>query len=247
VYQGRLSIQSLAASAGARYHTYAANNIEAAAVQFTDHVHLSVCGTNDEYDWAINKNSSIQQIGICYSHKGFADAAVWLAERLLSQGFSSFVGGRKLYIGGHSAGGAIAEILPLYDERLTPRATFTFGAPKWCEAKSSADYRVQPWDSHRFVMPYDPVPYLPLTLWRRALGLRYFSHTSKAYQIHDEGDWDDAEEITAAERVGSAMRSTITAGVANALGAFRNIFSFQCHQSWRYFQALEKASKQYRP
>lgn len=244
-YSGVDGISKVADKYGARWRAYRANHIEGAALFFSDHVHVTVCGSNDQYDWCVNRRTSMQTLGICDVHKGFADAAVWLAEKMIADGFGTFAYGKRLYIGGHSAGGAIAEMLPLYDRRFTPVASFTFGAPKWCESKSAAGYRAQPWQKHRFVMTYDPVPYLPLTLWRRALGMRYFTHIVKAFELHDEGTWEDADDIAAAERVGSVLRHTVTAGAANLFGWFRNYFRFPAHKSCRYFNAMQLAASEY--
>jgi len=241
-------VEAMAERYGTRWKVYRANHLEAAALFFSDHVHLVVCGTNDQYDWAINTSSSIQQLGICEVHKGFSDAAMWLAERLFSEGFAAYAHGRRLYLGGHSAGGAIAEMLPLTSRRLIPEATFTFGAPKWCESQSAPKYRMQPWAKHRFVMAYDPVPFLPLTLWRRVFGLRFFTHVTKAYQLTNEGikETDTLEKI---ERAQSMARETITGTVANVIGIsqlFYDIFSFPAHRSKGYFDALQSIAREYR-
>ena len=260
IYLGDEFLRLLASSSGANLRTFKANHIQAAALIYDSHVHLVVCGSNDEYDWFANTNSRIREVGYDYpyeAHKGFADSATWLSKEIIGGGFGAFTFGRKVYIGGHSAGGAIAEILPLIDSRFRPESIFTFGAPKWCvngnyggsEANSVVQYRAQPWKNYRFVMSYDPVPYLPLTVWRRMLMLRHFAHTSQAIEISDDGSFGVTDTVSVAKRFmafgGSLMRTTVTGTIATVIATCRQVPAVPAHDAARYYSALESAVRKF--
>ena len=246
VYFGDQAVRAVAENAKARYRYYTAANVTAAALIFDDHAHLSICGTNDRYDWALNLNRNIVPIGICEGHEGFFDAARWISREVVGRGFGAFLCGRKLYLGGHSAGGAIAEILPLINSDLRPEATYSFGSPKWCSTKTSAKYWSQSWRSHRFVMPSDPVPYTPLSLWRSILGVPTFSHAAIAIEVQDSGKYAFQDEFGCVKKC-LAFGSTVYAGglALVATAAKRALPLLQSHGSNRYMVALENAAKEW--
>lgn len=247
IYLGESELCLLAKTSGAHFRTYQANHIQAAALFYDSHVHLVVCGSNDEYDWFANGNSRVKQVsrpGDTLSlncHKGFADSAAWLSRVIINTGFATSTFGKTLYLGGHSAGGAIAEILPLIDSRFSPDSIYTFGAPKWCVSDSAAEYRAQRWENHRFVRAYDPVPYLPLTLWRRMLMQDYFVHTSSGIEVTDEGDFLLSDRLSSANRIATLGRALMTGSIATVIGTLKQVPFVSAHDSARYLAALELA------
>lgn len=248
IYLGEKFVRLLAESSGAiGVRFFHANHIHAAAVIYDSHVHLVVSGSNDEYDWFANSNSQMRFVAkekLIEGHKGFVDSANWLCREILSTGFRPLLNNRTLYLGGHSSGGAMAEILPLFDEQLVPAEIYTFGAPKWCVAESAANYAAQSWDNHRFVMSYDPVPYLPLTLWRRALMQRYFVHTSGGIEVGDDGELKVGDSLSSTVRV--VMRTLATGTIATLIGTLRQVPFVPAHDSARYFEALDRSARQER-
>jgi hypothetical protein len=254
IYLGESFVRALAELSGAiGVRMFQANHIQAAALIYDSHVHLVVCGSNDEYDWFANSNSRIRYVAkekVIEGHKGFVDSANWLCREILGTGFRPALNGKKMYLGGHSAGGAIAEILPLFDDRLSPSEVYTFGAPKWCVTDSVPVYLAQGWKTHRFVMSYDPVPYLPLTLWRMLFMQRYFAHTSSGIEVAETGELRMCNRVSQAKRLavmsraalGIAGRGVFTYAKAAVLGAFKHVPLVPAHDSARYFEAINQSA-----
>lgn len=189
VYAGRDGVGSLADSLHCRFRWIEVGNNCAGALVFGDHVHLSVCGSNDRYDWMQNFDTRPSSEMLLGAHRGFCRAAEELrkhdAVREIKQMATGFPR-RPLVIGGHSAGGAIAQLLSL-DGRLSPREVVTFGSPKVFTDTSSVVYKAYPWECFRYVMPGDPVPYMPFDIFAAVRKRPRYAHAEPAWILRDDG------------------------------------------------------------
>jgi pimeloyl-ACP methyl ester carboxylesterase len=179
-------------------------------------------------------------------HAGYLDASGWLTNEFLRSGDSFTIGNRRVYLGGHSAGGAIAQILALrlYGS-LGVKQIYTFGSPKWCSRLTASLYAALPFESFRFVMAGDPVPYLPLNSWRELLGRPGFAHTSLGLEVDDSGQVLSEYGYTTARRLYCAARNVWRYGVINSLIALRrlNEIIVERHGITRYRAAIERAAE----
>lgn len=247
VYGGRDGVARLAESAIGRYRYYEAANVSAGALIFDDHVHLCVNGTDDDYDWAINKKRSLTRVEHLEVHQGYWDAAGWIVREIVRSEFLTMAAGRRIYLGGHSAGGAIAEMLPVRDMRFKPHQVFTFGSPKWCSRLSAALYSAFPWETYRFTMSGDPVPYLPLNGWRQLLGRPGFAHTAPGMEVSDDGDVLSVDGMTMARRIYCTARHVYRHGLFGVLSSIGNLRKTitDNHGIERYHAAIELAAGRY--
>ena len=108
-YAGRVG--ELAEDAGANFKIVEEGNSLAAVLYFRDHTHLAVIGTNDIHDWVDNFSAGQTSYRGMKVHSGFARCAIHLADRLEEAGFYAASAGKPVIVGGHSAGGAIAQLL----------------------------------------------------------------------------------------------------------------------------------------
>lgn len=216
LYGGRDGVELLANQVGARYRYIEHGNNTAAALIFQDHIHLSVCGSNDRLDWAQNATTDPMKHGDVVAHHGYVMAAEWLRKEIFRSDLMPIIEGTnwlgRLIIGGHSAGGAIAQLLSL-EPRLRPREVFTFGSPKAFTAASAATYAAMPWETFRFVMDGDPVPFLPLKLPRLLLGRPQYAHTSSAMLLSPNGNLRAGNENALKKLLSIAMQAK-TFGIA---------------------------------
>lgn len=246
VYRGESGVQELAGTTGGIYGWYETGSVCAAALFFHDHVHLSIGGSNDSYDWAINGNRDFRKLDLLHIHQGYFDASRWIADELLGKRFFEYLEGRKLYVGGHSAGGAIAEIVAMRCRHLAqPKQIYTFGSPKWCSRLSASLYSAFSWESYRFVMAGDPVPYLPLDGWRQLIGRPGFAHTSAGLEITDDGQVLSANGLTMMRRIACLARTAWSHGLIRslvALGTIRDTIA-KNHGIARYRAALDRATE----
>jgi hypothetical protein len=244
VYSGAEGVRNLAELHGGRYNYRQSGSTSLGMLIFPDHVHVSVAGTNDRYDWAINRNRKLESFNLLDIHAGYLDASGWLANELLRSGDTYNIGRRRVYLGGHSAGGAIAEILALrLYGTMKVSQTYTFGSPKWCSRLTASLYSSLPFESFRFVMAGDPVPYLPLNSWRELLGRPGFAHTSLGIEISDSGQMLSENGLTRARRLYCAARHVWRYGVINSLIALRRLDEIivESHGITRYRAAIEQA------
>lgn len=247
VYGGRDGVARLAESVIARFRYYESANVAAGVLIFDDHIHLSVAGSDDDYDWAINRNRNLKQVELLQVHEGYWDSAGWLVREITRSEFPTLTAGRRLYVGGHSAGGAIAEILPVRDMRFRPHQIFTFGSPKWCSRLSAALYSAFPWQTYRFTMSGDPVPYLPLNSWRQLLGRPGFAHTAPGMEVSDDGDVLSVDGMTLARRLYCTAHHIYRHGVFGLLSSIGNLRETIAanHGIARYRAAIEIAAGRY--
>ena len=246
VYRGEDGVRQLAGTTGGIYGWFESGSVVAGALIFPDHVHLSIGGSNDNYDWAINSNRDFRKLELLHVHEGYFDASRWIGAELVNKHFFDNLGGRKLYFGGHSAGGAIAEILAMRCRHLAqPDQIFTFGSPKWCSRLSASLYSAFSWQVYRFVMAGDPVPYFPLDGWRQLIGRPGFAHTSQGLELTDQGQVWSANGLTTLRRITCVARTAWHHGLIRsliALGKIRDTINTN-HGIARYRAALDRATE----
>lgn len=167
--------------------TIEAAHVSAAWIEFTDHVHLTINGTDDVHDWVQNLNAKQVKIGQLSCHAGFLRAANLIRSELICD--LKFPLDKPIVIGGHSAGGAIAEILVAIMDRIDWREVVTFGAPRVWSVDSAPIFRFRARDLclYRFVIAGDPVPSLPFRKFRRLFDGAEYSHASQRIEITADG------------------------------------------------------------
>ena len=243
LYHGDEAIAELASRVGARFRTFNCANTAAAALIFHDHAHLVFCGTNDISDWAQNINTKLTTIDNFEVHSGFASQAEWMSREINRSDFYSLVEGKRLYIGGHSAGGAIAELMPIVSSRMLSSVdgVYTFGAPKSMARRSAAKYMAMPFKAYGFSMDGDPIPYVPLNLVRMLLGKRTYAHGSVGLSINDDGLVRSASGTTAVEKTFAVAKSIYLAGLTSLAVFIRQLPSLmKSHSILRYQDAIEQ-------
>ena len=96
-----------------------------------DHVVLAFCGTSDVRDWLTNiRFAMVPELG-GKAHRGFCEAldAIWSI--FFTKVKSHTDAGRKLWITGHSLGGALATLVARrLPTSMKPVGVYTFGQPR---------------------------------------------------------------------------------------------------------------------
>ena len=242
VYAGKQGVRSLAYANGARFRWFEVGNNCAGALIFSDHIHLSVCGSNDRYDWVQNADTHADKRGNFVAHRGFLRAATQLRDVIVDSDLPHHIHGwpsRPLILGGHSAGGAIAQLMALED-RIRPREIVTFGAPKALATSSAAAYSVGPWEVHRFVMGGDIIPYMPLRIGAALFRRPRYAHTCSPVYIDDNGQIE-ADDIAVLQLAGIKIKhftSISLASLSALLGLYNGVW--KKHSIDRYVLAIEK-------
>lgn len=180
VYCGRDAVKDLATICGGQSRFYEVGYIRAAVLSFRDHAHISVCGSNDLHDWVQNLSARQSE----HVHAGFRDSAEQLRAAFTASDLWLFLENRPVILGGHSAGGAIANLLA---ESFHPRSVITFGAPRVFSPSGAVSHASESWEEFRFVMPGDYVPHLPLRSFRKLYGGAKYAHSAGAIDLHDDG------------------------------------------------------------
>jgi pimeloyl-ACP methyl ester carboxylesterase len=180
-----LGVEALAKQVGAkRSGVLVASYVTASWIEFSDHLHVSIQGTNDAHDWVQNLSARQTRIGGLTCHAGFHASAAAIHGQMIST--LRFPLDKPTVLGGHSAGGAIAEIVA-WIAKIPVREIVTFGAPRVWSVSSAPVVRAMPWRTHRFTVAGDPVPALPFRRFRRLFGKAEYAHSSQPLEITDDG------------------------------------------------------------
>jgi hypothetical protein len=201
-YEGRAAVDGLAGQVNARFRYFNAAYVTGAVLGFRDHCHVVSIGTNDRYDWMQNLEADIDDRDGFAMHRGFRRAAELFYAELMRSGASQIWAGKKLFIGGHSAGGAIAAAISseIIAPQVCPDEVYTFGAPRVFSPQLAAKYATNNLPTYRFVMPGDPVPRLPLRKFRHLFGGASYSHAGIEMRLHDDGEIEVEPPTCLAER-----------------------------------------------
>lgn len=245
LYRGPEFAQRLAAQHGATCLIARARNAQAAALVFADHIHMTVCGTNDIHDWMDNVSARHKAWAGLDAHAGFVRAASSLLPAFTAIELNRYTSRLPLVIGGHSAGGAIAELLSCV-RWLHPREVVTFGSPRVFATDSAAQHKAEPWKQYRFVSGGDPVPGLPLREFRCLFGRAHYSHTSQPIELAEDGKVMVGQEISLARSFARHAASWLlyggTLGKLN-LGKWPSLA--RNHSIDRYADQIDKALTRY--
>jgi triacylglycerol lipase len=139
-----------------------------------EHVVLAFCGTNDVRDWLTNVQFPMIAESGGKVHAGFSQAldAIWgiFFTKLTAHAEA----GRKIWITGHSLGGALATLaarrLPA---AMKPVGVYTFGQPRVGDTIFSKKYKFK---HHRFVNNRDLVPTVPSRFIPGAFPPSFYTH-----------------------------------------------------------------------
>ena len=160
-----------------------AAHVSASWIEFRDHAHLSIRGTTDLHDWVQNLSAAQSKIGELTCHQGFLRSANLIRAELVDRVPLH----KPIVIGGHSAGGAIAEVLVGITSRMQWREVVTFGAPRVWSVDSAPIFRARKCQVHRFVISGDPVPALPFRRFRRLFDGAEYAHANQPLQLTADG------------------------------------------------------------
>jgi len=201
-YEGRDAVMELAAQIGARFRYFRLAYVAGAVLGFDDHCHVSVAGTNDRHDWIQNIDADLDNRDGFAMHRGFRESADLFYDVLMRSGAPNLWAGRKLYLGGHSAGGAIASAIssPVVAPLVCPDEVYTFGSPRVFAPKLATKYATNDLPMYRFVMPGDPVPRLPLRRFKHLFGGASYAHAGIEMRLHDDGEIEVEPPTCLAER-----------------------------------------------
>ena len=232
LYGGRDAVFDLGAVVHGDARFFEVGHVRAAVIIFSDHAHLSVCGSNALHDWVDNINARQEPFWGQKAHAGFMHATYSLRDAFSKGELWSFIDDRPVIYGGHSAGGAIANLLTFFQ---MPKAMFTFGAPRVFAPETAAAVAAQRWEEFRFVLPGDHVPHLPLRSFRRLFGSAKYAHASAELLLRDDGSvvmersvWDDVKE--AVLRGWLTVRGLKRAPERHSIVRYRNAILNACKQ-----------------
>lgn len=246
LYSGRSGLHSLTseikAAAGDGLYLqckyFGVGHIQAGALIFRDHVHLSVCGTNDRADFIDNLRARHLR-GV---HRGYSDAANHLWYEFDTQRLFDETRFRPLVLGGHSAGGAIAQLLSTR-RNMAPREIVTFGAPGVFGRRAAASYQKNGWPHYRFVFPGDPVPKLPFRQFRCLCGRATYEHTAPALYLGDDGEVRSQDDANKLKRTLGLAASLLVEGSASVAESVRLLPRWirRSHSMSRYAAAIDRS------
>lgn len=168
---------------GYELHRVADGSISCDVASSGDATIVAFAGTNDAEDWLTNLDVAKVDWDGYQLHRGFHQAEAAIAQRLSSR-YSSEMG--KLWVTGHSMGGALATLHALRfasgfsDEYLS--GVYTFGSPRCMDSRASAMCDQLMWSRHyRHTHGNDLVPRVPSRLRFKHCGRH--AHINRRRQI----------------------------------------------------------------
>ena len=140
---------------------------------------LAIAGSNDLDDWLQNVSASKVAAAGGNVHGGLLQHAQNLADEIETHpDVQAVCEERDIYLCGHSAGGAVAILLPCLIDWVDPRRIYTYGAPRVLGRRTAGRYPHS--GVVRFVSRRDIVPMLP---W----AFRY-SHVGEVRYVDSKGN-----------------------------------------------------------
>lgn len=246
MYAGPVEMGELVEYHGSQLNYVTVGSILAMVMDMPSYCYVGICGSRSATDWRTNFDAGQTQLSnSLFAHRGFSESA----ERL-RRAFAStclIPADRPVIFGGHSSGGAIAEVLA-WKLHVMGKANVdrvvTFGAPRVWTPESAVSYRQLPWSLHRITMPGDVVPLLPRRKHRFLFGRNSYTHASLAIELGDEGRFRLQESRHWLHSVLSLMHSAV-AGSVSAIGVSNVFATFSSirrkHSIERYVGAISEA------
>lgn len=170
---------------------------------------LAIAGTNEPNDFVSDVNfiprSIIQPNGeTLVVHDGFWAHADQLAGYLSATALIPDKSDFPLTIVGHSLGGAVAGMIPLFRPQMQFHRIVTFGCPRWLRKETAGNY-MHCDRTTRYVRPMDLVPDVPLNLnyrrihypiggWSHCGSMRWLMNDGKRIPEHTSS-WDIGRHI----------------------------------------------------
>lgn len=198
-----------------------------------EHVVAAIAGTNDLADGLDDIRVASETVairGLEYEvHRGFLAHARKVVEALRETPVPW--GERRIWLTGHSLGGAVAAILPLLVAELRAHAVIAFGPPMFITARTAGRYDVPLWVfAHRDdVIPDVPKCTLPpadllragrVLEWLAALrSITWYGRTGSWRYVHGAGEVRAGRSPIA--RIARALRLVWSLGSLGPLSASR--------------------------
>jgi len=139
-----------------------------------EHVVLAFCGTNDVRDWLTNIQFPMIPESGGKVHRGFSEALDSIWSIFFTKVKTHTDAGRKLWITGHSLGGALATLVARrLPTSMKPVGVYTFGQPRVGDTVFGKKYKLK---HHRFVNNKDIVPTVPSRFIPGAFPPAFYTH-----------------------------------------------------------------------
>jgi triacylglycerol lipase len=197
-------------------HKWIQSQFDACFVGWTDDwVILAFRGTANAGGWVSNIAASIPAARprdyYGKIHPGFADALDVLWNELFAELSSPSHQGKKLFVTGHSRGGAIATLAAqsLYYRGIKPTAVYTFGAPRAGNSTFANRYDIA--HHYRIENDRDIVPHVPPQPLFAHVGERYWIDPNGAISKSADAETPASPVILAALKA-SALPAAVAVG-----------------------------------
>ncbi|WP_044478809.1 lipase family protein [Paenibacillus antibioticophila] len=160
-------------------------------LESSEEIIIAFRGTSSAQDWISDFIASQKRYpylkGPLYTHKGFTDIYASSRNKLIAS-IRKLPTSKKLYITGHSLGGALATLCALdlaANTSFTSIQLFTFGSPRVGDpafSKACAQYLS---DSYRIANLFDIVPLAPPNVYKppRQEEVYYFNHVKSRWML----------------------------------------------------------------
>ena len=203
IYEGRAAVRDLAKYCNASHVFVESAYVRGAVFGFFDHCHIVICGSDDWHDVVQNLTAEIDSRDFHPMHAGFRQSSDLFYSSLMRTGARCLWVNRKLYIGGHSCGGAIAQALSsdALAPEIRPSEVYSFGSPRVFSPQLAARYSADGVPMYRFVMPGDLVPHMPLRKFRRLFNGAGYAHAGIEMHLGDDGTIETDPAFTSTTRV----------------------------------------------
>lgn len=167
--------------------------VQVALLTDSDSMLIYFLGTNEFRDWAINLNASVVRsidcdvVGggsACGVHGGFMGGLDLVRAPILAFVSTQLKHKQRLFIAGHSMGGALAVLTGMMLCEHSPEV-FTFGAPRVGNRAFAKLFRSLPITHHRYETTGDIVPHTPPAVlgFKHTGRLMYLTEARVCYRV----------------------------------------------------------------